>query len=522
MKRLVSFLSATLLVACGFDDRVAGGTSSEVPNALHGTVLDSAGKPVAGCAVRMAPSSSWMDSLGRVDSTVTDSAGRWTLAKRASTESVALLFRTPAGAILSTLTLDSAGLTAVRTDTLKRQAWVKGRLSGARGLSSAFLLGTNLQTTTDADGGFVLGPVPAGALRIRLRADSAGTIIHRTESLVTIPGDTASLGSRMIAASGWLTENYAAWAYSRTATLDMTSSGAASTGDQVGFPVPVRLDTLIDFATVKPGEIRFDDGKGVRFPFQIEQWDSAAGKALVWVRLDTANGSSSKHDLRMFWGMAGAKPPADMPLVFDGSNGFAAAWHLTSGTETSLDLSMKWTGSTSTTGVLGTARAFAETGSFATDSVELGRGHSWTVGLWVRLDKKPSGESLLVGVTDGPDSTHWGLSVRDDKVLRVWSGADPLRSLETPLADSLVLGRWTHVAVTFETTTKRIGLVIDATSYPRQTIAFPATSRQRLRGMTGLSGAVDEIRLAKSERAVEWPQLERQTGAPGIPWLKWK
>jgi hypothetical protein len=520
MRRLASLLSATILVGCGFDDRVAGGTSSEVPNALHGTVLDSAGKPVAGCAVRMAPSASWIDSTGRVDSTVTDSAGRWTLAKRASTESVAILFRNPAGASLASLTLDSTGLAIPRTDTIRRAVYVKGRLSGARGSSKASLLGTNLHAFTDADGGFVLGPLPAGNLRILIHADSAGIPVRRTESLLTNPGDTVSVSGWTVTGNGWLTEDYGAWTHSRTAAIDLTTNGAASTGDHAGFPVPVRLDTLIDFRTVKRGELRFDDGKSTRYPFQIEQWDSAAGKALVWVRLDTANGNSSKHDLRMFWGRSGAVAPVDMPSVFDVSSRFLAAWHQASTVETSLGLAMSWNGSKGTAGIVGYAQSVSESGSFMTDSVELGNGHSWTVGMWIRLDKKPSGETLLVGATDGPDSTKWGLSVRDDQYVRVWSGADTTRSLEA--GAPLALGVWTHLMATFESGTSRIGLVVDTTVYSRRNVTFPATSRQRLRGLSGITGAVDEIRLFHDERAVQWSQLEQRTGAVGVPWLKWK
>jgi len=503
-------------------DTVTMGNRTIAVNTLNGTVVNESGKPVAGCAVRLAPGTSSFESIGSVDSTVTDSVGHWTLPRRTQTESVAILFQSVSGASLARLTLDSFGLSPLRTDTLKRSTWVKGRLIGAKGLPKIGLRGTGLYTTTDSTGKFLLGPLPAGRLPLLVKADSATTTLRRTDTLVTNSGDTVVMGARMIAPIAWALEDYGAWDHSRSATVDMTTAGANSTGDHVGFPVPVRLDTLIDFRTVKAGELRFDDGKGTRYPYQIEQWDSAAGKALAWVRLDTANGSSSKHDLRMFWGMAGAKAPVDMPLVFNASNGFLAAWHQGSAIDTSLGMTLSWSGSTSGPGILGTAQTISGTGSYATDSVSLGGTRSWTISLWVRLDKKPSGEILLAGFTDGPDSTHWGLSVRDDQVVRVWSGADTSRSLETPTANALKLGVWTHLAATFEDSTERIGLVIDTTAFNRRVVTFPAASRQRLRGASKLTGSLDEIRLVNTERAVEWPALERQTGAESVPWLKWK
>ena len=516
MKRLGCILLAGLFAACGNDDRMANGTSSEVPNALTGRVMTESGKPAAGYVVRVASSLSWSDSTGRVDSTVTDSSGRWVLPARPDSGSLAVLFQGDASMGIASLGPADRGL--ARTDTVRAQAWIRGSVVGATGSSKVSLRGTSIWAATDSSGTFLLGPVPAALLDLLVATDSVGTPLRRTLRHDAVAGDTTLAPAVTVTSATWASEDYSLWPASRVATIDLTSMGANVTGDHEGFPVPVRLDTVLDVMSTNPDEIRFDNGAGTRYPFTVEQWDAASGQALVWVRLDTANGSSNKHDLRVLWGRAGARIPSDMPPVFEASNGFATAWHLDSSRETSLARTLAWNGSTAQAGVWGQGRAVSGTGSFASDSVELGGDASWTVSLWVRLDKKPSGETLLAGFTDGPDSVRWGVSVRDDQVVRVWSGADTAKSLE---ADKpLVVGAWTHVAATFESSTERIGLVVDTTVHARQKVAFPYPSRQRLRGGSGADAVFDEIRLSDLDRVPQWSVLEARMA--GSAWLRWK
>lgn len=516
MKRLGCIILAGLLAACGNDDRMANGTSSEVPNALTGRVMTESGAPAAGYKVRVASSLSWSDSTGRVDSTVTDSSGRWALPARSDSGSLVVLFQGHAS--MGIASLDSGRQSLARTDTVRAQAWIRGSVVGATGASKVSLRGTSIWTATDSNGTFLLGPVPAAILDLLVATDSAGTPLRKTLRQKTVAGDTTLAPAVTVTSATWASEDYSLWPASRTATIDLSAAGADVTGDHEGFPVPVRLDTVLDVKSTNPDEIRFDNGEGVRFPFDVEQWDAASGKALVWVRLDTANGSSNKHDLRVLWGRAGARIPSDMPRVFDAGNRFLSAWHLDSSREISLAKALAWNGSAAEAGVWGQGRSVAGTGSFASDSVDLGGDASWTVSLWVRLDRKPSGETLLAGFSDGPDSVRWGVSVRDDQVVRVWSGADTARSLE---ADKpLVLGVWTHVAATFESANERLGLVIDATSYDRRKVSFPKASRQRMRGGSGAEAVFDEIRLSDLDRAPQWSVLEARVAASA--WLRWK
>jgi hypothetical protein len=393
---------------------------------------------------------------------------------------------------------------------------------GATGTTKIALLGTDLVVGTDPNGQFLF-PVPSGALKLLVVADSLGIGIRKQVQVQTTPGDTSRTETLPIAplsAQAWGSEDYSLWDASRSATIDLSSTGADISGDQVGFPVPVRLDSVLDVKSVKPNEIRFDDGKGKRYPFEIESWDALTGKALVWVRLDTANGSSSKHQLRVFWGRPGAAMPSGIPAVFDATNGFLAAWHLGTATETSLANQLSWTSSTTAPGLFGSGQSTTATSSYQTDSVTLGGTNSWTVSLWVKLDQKPSGEILLAGFRDGSAAANWGLSVRDDLFVRVWSGGDTSHSLESPSA--LPLGKWVHLTATFDAAATRIGLVVDTTALDRRTVVYPTASTQRLRSQPELfTGGIDELHLSAVERTKEWSALEAQVDASGVAWLRW-
>jgi hypothetical protein len=522
MKTLGILCAFALLSGCGVtDDRVAGGTTSEVPNALTGNVVDPSGRPVAGVAIRIASSATWADSVATVDTTRTDSLGRWSLRTLRNAGDVTLYLHTADAGALARLSVGPHD-SLVRRDTLRGFAWIRGSVLGATGTARVAVRGTDLVGRADAQGQFLFA-APPGALNLLVVADSQGVGVRRTLEITTTPGDTTRAGTLSIAPlppQAWASEDYSLWDSSRSATIDLTSAGAGISGDHVGFPIPVRLDSVLDIRTAKPGEIRFDNGKGTRYPFEIETWDTLSGKALAWVRLDTANGRSNKHSLRVFWGRPGAAMPTGMPAVFDASNGFLAAWHLGEATETSRANRLAWQSTTTGEGVFGPMRATTERSSYQTDPVALGGADSWTVSLWVKLDRKPSGEILLAGFRDGPDAANWGLSIRDDLVVRVWSGADMTRSLESPSA--LPLGKWVRLAATFEAVSSRIGLVVDSTSVNRRTVVFPTASTQRLQNDSGfLQGGVDEIRLSNLDRTTEWSALEAQVGAPGVAWLRW-
>jgi len=518
MKRNMAMLAACLcLWGCGeTSDSLAGGSSSEVPNAVvTGTVTDSLGWPIRGSRIVVLPAdyAPGISSDTSADFTLTDENGQWSLSL-------------PPGAWMASMvsgdstTIKRGWITPLaittptasyRHDTLHALGWIRGSISDSNDSSARiWVSGTKIAARSDAKGNFLLGPLPPSPMRIYARRDSAGTLLTSLLKLTPKSNDTLDVGT--LYGDRWQGENYALWPSSRTGIVDLTAQGGAATGDHARFPVLVRLDSILDPAKVGRNELRFDDGTGLHLPFEIETWDSSSHHAEVWVQLDTANGSSSKHFLRAFWGRS--QHLSLTPEVFSQAAHFVGSWHPS---PSSGSPRLTWSGATSTAGIVGTAKHFSGSGSLSLDS--LGPLSQWTIGFWIRPTTKPSGEIQLLGIDSGDAKYHWGISVRDDLYIRVWSGASADKELVslTPLA----LNTWTWISASFDGASSRLSLVMDTVALPRLSVVFPAHSSYPVHGFEQFQGDVDEIRLSDTARTRQWQQLEHQTVRPGVPWIHW-
>ncbi|MEN9353192.1 MAG: hypothetical protein RL318_517 [Fibrobacterota bacterium] len=511
MKRLLGLSVLPLLFwGCGQNDSLlAGGSSSEVPNALTGTASDPSGWPVAGAQVVLRPIDYQPGLAASFDSTTTDSNGRWSLPSKPGAWSLELHKGDDRWIAEVNNWEGNAG---PRQDTLRQSGWISGRIGMASAIKKIWIAGTNHMASCDSHGNFLLGPVPPAPIRMVSLVDSAGTPLTSIHRITPRSGDTVKLGD--IKVDSWSGEDYALWPKSRTAIVDISPTGAAGTGDHPHFPVLVRLDSVLDPAKVAREELRFDDGKGLHLPFEIETWDSSSHKAEVWVRLDTANGGSLKHLLRAFWGRKQPIPPG-APSMFGTQDAYLGVAHsLTSKTQAG----MTFPNAKSSQGIVGNAIRFDGKASLKLGAIS--DRSDWTIGFWLRPTAKPSGEILLLGTESLLDSLRWGISLRDDLVVRIWSGASSDKELLS--AAALPLDKWTWISASFDGTSSRLSLVVDSIALPRITVKMPAISSLPVTGMQGFVGDLDELRISATVRDRQWQQLERQTVHPGIPWIRWK
>ena len=124
---------------------------------------------------------------------------------------------------------------------------------------------------------------------------------------------------------------YAGWKHSGRMYIVTTPEGAdlPATAVEKDFPLLVRLHSdFFDFDQARPGgeDIRFSQS-GKPLSYQVEQWDSANGKAVIWVRVPTIRGNAQQA-IRMHWGHDLAASESDGEKVFRVSEGFAGVWHL--------------------------------------------------------------------------------------------------------------------------------------------------------------------------------------------------
>lgn len=147
----------------------------------------------------------------------------------------------------------------------------------------------------------------------------------------------------VIAGNTIVINNYHTWSFSKRIFLNTTAAGADVKNDVPGFPLLIRLTSVIfDFgqADVNGRDIRFAKADGSPLPCEIQRWDPSNGHAEIWVKMDTVYGNNDKQYIVMYWGNALAQAVSGKAAVFDSSCGYQGVWHLNekSGT-TALDAS---------------------------------------------------------------------------------------------------------------------------------------------------------------------------------------
>jgi hypothetical protein len=157
---------------------------------------------------------------------------------------------------------------------------------------------------------------------------------------------------------------YQGWQHSGSLYILTTPEGAnlPATASEERFPLLVRLDKdWFDFSQAKAqGEdIRFATSTGTPLAYEVDEWNTAAGTACIWVRIPGIKGNAHQ-EIKMFWGKADAESESNGNAVFNESNGYLSVWHMNDpakdevGTITSKD-----EGTTAIGGVVGQARHFA-------------------------------------------------------------------------------------------------------------------------------------------------------------------
>jgi hypothetical protein len=254
-----------------------------------------------------------------------------------------------------------------------------------------YVPGTLLSFAIPAAGGsIILDSLPSGTLPGIYYAvrNSAGSTMVRY-GIDVVPGDT-------VIDPGW--------AFSREVGLNTTSSGAQVSGDVVNFPVYIRLTgSDFDFSQAESGgaDLFFAKSDDTPLPFEIEQWDSAGSRSVVWVLVDTVYGDNSSQHFMMYWGNAGAGAGSDPSAVFDTANGFQGVWHLAdAGNSAAKDATANrydgtpsgMTAASAVDGMVGGAKEFDGTSSHfvmagtAGSTLNFPENGSYTVSAWVYAD----------------------------------------------------------------------------------------------------------------------------------------
>lgn len=122
---------------------------------------------------------------------------------------------------------------------------------------------------------------------------------------------------------------YRSWKYKADVAVNAIQLGL--TGTEFGFPLLVRL-TKENFVFSQA----YPNGRDLRFvhmgrllDHETTRWDTSAGMAEIFVRIDTLKLDASFEPITMYWGNPSASDISDGRRVFEVGGGFSGVWHLT-------------------------------------------------------------------------------------------------------------------------------------------------------------------------------------------------
>ncbi|MEO7427156.1 MAG: DUF2341 domain-containing protein [Fibrobacteria bacterium] len=548
MKRLAILGLATwLLTACG--ERLAGGgDATETGSArVSGQVVLENGRPIAGAEVFILPADyNPMAGAALPDSQkdTTDTDGRYRFTRLGNgnynlqvqhsgthTRSLFLGIR---------LAIDPAvkDSVSVPEDTLRAPGSVSIPLPENRdsGIGYVFIPGTTFRKRVGSEeqrvGSVLLDSLPAGRMPSveYIDEDPDAKRVELASDVGVQPGALTNVNA------------YATWGHSAVLALNTSASGVAIATDQTDFPLLVRLASpAFDFSAATPGgaDLRFSKPDGRPLVREIQSWDAQAGKAEIWVRLDTVHAGMASQSITMHWGKSDAVAPLSGGRVFDTSVGFAGVWHME---EDAADTSANGLYKDATGG-----------GSNGDDRVRnkarigvVGAGHGLDSGDYIQAPKASNGLRLANRFTvsgwyrnargNGPlggeilsVGDNYGFRVRNDSNLHLWywpavprAGAGTDWNGISVKSAAFVDGNWHQVFGSFDGAGLRLyvdGIEQGYTAYTDPVgLQFPVnvTMGKHGNGKTGFEfkGEIDETQVHSRVRNADWIKLSYENQKP--------
>jgi hypothetical protein len=532
--------AALCLFACSKSPLVndTGGSGSTTTNGVVASVYTPQGVPAAGSSWRLRSadyvaaipaaskkasekSGAYLDDSGNVKIDTVDSGSYVLEVYDGKGLSVAFRFFAPGD-----------GKAIRLADTLKPNSRLVGNVPpDMRGSLSWFVQIYGLERLAAVDrptGRFVFPEVPAGTYALRFVSAGGGGATVKIDGVVTRPGGAA------------LVSPFSAWRYSREFILNTTPSGAGIAGDVIGFPALVRLHAEnFDFslAQIDGSDVRFTKQDGTVLPHEIERWDPAAGKAEIWVRIDTVFGDEGTRGAVMFWGNRDAPSAGNGAAVFDTAAGFAGVWHLNGNFDDAT-----WFGRTGaaanltdTAGMIASCMRFRGSGFVKVPGL-LGTPPALTLSAWAFLDTVKYTGAEVVSVGDAAlirmDDNWNSKGTQGAYCVAPEAGVDSTHCY-TKSGVYLRKTGWHHLAYSVDVMSGAQRLFIDGTlccsTESRIPVVYSGVGSDVYVGKHGNSlpgfgfdGGIDEVRVSRTVRSADWIRLSYMNQRQDDKLVKWK
>lgn len=375
-----------------------------------------------------------------------------------------------------------------------------------------YIPGTDITVSLDGKAGnATLDSVPAGSL----------PPIHY--ALRNVPGTSRALTGEVIVQPDSTTEIVMpGWKYSANIFLNTTVNGANVNGNVTNFPLCVRLNNNnFNFSQTPTGsDIRFTKKNGALLRCETELWDAAAGRAVLWVKVDTVFGNDSSQYINMYWGNDQAVKQPDNAGVFDTMNNFSAVWHLGGNCKDASPAGNNGSvcSAEDTDGIIGMCKKFNGNDSIMIPGM-LGSPANVTLSAWVKLDTTISnggsevlsiGDAVLMRMDYNHNSLGCGGAVHV-------SGSPDFNHL----GSGIFLGKtgWHFMAFTFNDTSFTSTIYIDGVTAgsrtdPDMPIDYSGVGMNTYFGKHGngkndcnFKGCIDEVRVSQVVKSADFIKL---------------
>jgi hypothetical protein len=518
IKTLFLWCAAAFIIAglgCGRLSLTGGGTEDVNAKTIAGLIVTSNGAPASETAVLLFTShyNPVTDSLllnTYLDTTDKKGAYRFSKLDTGFYTLQAVQNQDRTRLLIENIHVSKDSATSAPTGALQKPGAFKIMLPDSVDPATGYVYipGTAIKSFIQNTSGFVeLDSVPPGKIRALYYGARGITPYSIRDTIQVLSGDSATLST-------------GPWAHSIKMYLNTTASGANIAGNVYDFPVLVRLTKLnFDFSQAKgKGEdVRCIKTGGAFLPYEIEGWDSAQGKAALWVNVDTIKAGADQY-ITMCWGNPVAKAVSSGPSVFDTAKGFAAVWHFNNDCNDATGNNYRGTnyGTVDTEGLIGAAKKFSGGDSIRIAGL-LGSPGTVSLSAWAQLDSNAGSGGEILSIGDAAsfriDDTRPNFGVEGC----FHSSSKNVDSTFSNAPSGVTLGKtgWHYVVVTFNGATLQQSLFIDGKNLNQSLAVTPinysGVGTNTLIGKHGngknnfnFIGKVDEARVSKNILSADW------------------
>jgi hypothetical protein len=546
--RLIVVALALLACTCiRGPSTVAGGSASEGEARVVGSVVDDAsGMPVDNAVVRLRRADFLQDtSAGSLTKNMmnsadlaTDNHGGFSIDSIDTGKYlIEINNRHGKAVVLSCNIFSKDTLVDFAPDSVRPSSSIKGVIrTRADSTATVYIQMYGLERIARRDlltDSFSIADVPSGSYSLRIVSSSPLFSPSTINNVTVQPGTPNRLDTIDLSP-------FQGWNYSRECICNTTSSGAGVAGDVHNFPVLIRL-TSSNFnfseAKIDGGDLRFAKSDGTLLSYEIERWDSAGGRAEIWVKQDTVYGNDDTHYFTMYWGNSSASSASNGGAVFDTADGFQGVWHLNEATGAAeKDATVNYyngtpsaTAPASVPGMVGTAQRFDGADYFVNMGTVLDVGaNNFTISAWLKRAIASTVQAVAGKSNGGEPSATYGYSfafhpadtlniaVASGGALFGDAGSFRLKSSIT-ITDTV---SWHHVAAVIDKSDNakcrifidgidRSGSVEgDITTVGALSNSVPFQIGEAADGEYPFTGCLGEVEMAYSARSADWIKLE--------------